>query len=1530
MVCCAFLWQMFQGHIVRLSADLNCLARNFETTTERLSSIGHCGAPVIKILVDECYRLLLAITEDNMLIEFKISDEAGRTLSEIMRLKLASKLSNEPSFGWAGEMTLAMALGENVIRFWDISKSDNYTLTPSLPATGDQQTTVRITRIAYCPKFKLLAAGLSNGQIAIWRKVSNPKHPKATPIEAEQRSLCSNAGSLTAETGSAVFEPASHWHAQPIIDLISNHADENLRESSKVAVRLIAWDNVEGRLLAAYDTAENTDEACVVLEDETKFGVFILHQQALCVNLGGYGSAVVQISPQKMVVMSSDLRKLTKPSEPSIRSSLVGTTGSAALTANFAKPVDVTQNILAVEEQLRGCFCTKEFVSTWNGRQLRVYKHSIANGLEPFSSFACEFQLVGMYEGSIFTREAYKLQVRNFQGTVKQLINFSENEGEISAVCSCSGFMACLTDEGYLRTFDLTRREVKQLSGSKHYETFLAPFIPTAQATASSETPALRVRVTYLSVNASASLVALSLSSAAAAPATAVVRSESRRPAEAAESRYLITADEQLAWLPDPRLFVWQVETDRCQVFTFATGEQVRGQEACGADECKGTFRPSADGEGCDGEKKPVDGFSLSPAAGEFVRGRYPLRHYWDLCDTRLLVVEAAELPSEHPATGGDQDHTGTSADCDESFELRRPRSQISSLSECDVQISTNGKGFDYSTPGGPMKNVIVSFFVSQEQDRMIIQEYFFLGSHHTALIGLEVPYFYFAVRPDFAQALLNSQSSVLSAESSLESSKQKTDTGSSSAGSGDTGGEETLPQVSSASSQTPNLFHISRRVMRDFQGLESADASTKEAMLNFSFYLAQGEIDAAFKSMKLVRSAAIWQNMAKMCVSTRRLDVGLMCLGKMGNAFGAMMVREMQKREPNITVQTGELALQLGMTDEAERIFIECGRWDLVARLHQTLGHWEEAVQIAEKRNRVRLRNTHYAYAQDLRKQDRIDDAIAHYIKSNTHLVEVPRMLKDSPDQLEAFVKANPNKDLQRWWAQTLEAEGLLEEAEVYYSLANDYLSLVRVFCCLGREDSALALCNETGDRAACYHLARQLESKHNIDHAVHLFTRARAYSSAVRLCKEHNRNEHLFSLAQLGTPEDMLEAARHLEKLPGYEEKTIILYQRAGQLNTAIELAFKTRQYAALSQITCGVDRAIDPSLLSKCANFFMQNSQFEKAVELLASGKQYLEAIKLCGDYGVNLTEELVEKLTPPPDLPSEERVEILTQLGYQCITQNQYHLACKKFTQAGDHVAGMKALLRSGDTEKIIFFANVSKKRDIYLMAANYLQTLDVWRTDTEIVRTIVLFYTRAKALESLASFYEACAQVEIEDCQNYEKAMGALTEAYKALSKAAAVSADTVNMNIDSRLQQRLLGVKMKIMLCKQFVETQMMFEEDPVEALSRCQALLEEPDTAKIIRPGDIYATMIRELVAKEKFQAAYACMQDMKERLKGKADVTAYLDRATQLSILRALDMPIASHEVNKPTSHEESTSDVDSVEENVVDLGITGSDED
>ena len=46
----------------------------------------------------------------------------------------------------------------------------------------------------------------------------------------------------------------------------------------------------------------------------------------------------------------------------------------------------------------------------------------------------------------------------------------------------------------------------------------------------------------------------------------------------------------------------------------------------------------------------------------------------------------------------------------------------------------------------------------------------------------------------------------------------------------------------------------------------------------------------------------------------------------------------------------------------------------------------------------------------------------------------------------------------------------------------------------------------------------------------------------------------------------------------------------------------------------------------------------------------------------------------------------------------------------------------------------------------------------------IMKIIIQFYTKAKAYGSLARFYESCAQVEIDEFQNYEKALGALNEA----------------------------------------------------------------------------------------------------------------------------------------------------------------------
>lgn len=59
--------------------------------------------------------------------------------------------------------------------------------------------------------------------------------------------------------------------------------------------------------------------------------------------------------------------------------------------------------------------------------------------------------------------------------------------------------------------------------------------------------------------------------------------------------------------------------------------------------------------------------------------------------------------------------------------------------------------------------------------------------------------------------------------------------------------------------------------------------------------------------------SQAVWENMARMCVKTQRLDVARVCLGHMGHARGARALREAQ-REPEPEARVAMLAVQLGM----------------------------------------------------------------------------------------------------------------------------------------------------------------------------------------------------------------------------------------------------------------------------------------------------------------------------------------------------------------------------------------------------------------------------------------------------------------------------------------------------------------------------------------------------------------------------------------------------------------------------------------
>jgi len=249
-------------------------------------------------------------------------------------------------------------------------------------------------------------------------------------------------------------------------------------------------------------------------------------------------------------------------------------------------------------------------------------------------------------------------------------------------------------------------------------------------------------------------------------------------------------------------------------------------------------------------------------------------------------------------------------------------------------------------------------------------------------------------------------------------------------------------------------------------------------------------------------------------------------------------------------------------------------------------------------------------------------------------------------------------------------------------------------------------------------------------------------------------------------------------------------------------------------------------------------------------------------------VDITDEMAEKMTLLKGTNEQEnqfRTECLTKLAYCCEGRGNYQLAAKKYTQAGDKLKAMQALLKSGETDKIVFFANVARQPKIYILAANYMQSLDWHNDDGEIMKNIITFYTKAKAFESLSGFYESCSQVEIDEYRDYEKALAALRESLKYMVKAR-------NANKEERCKQ----LQQKIYLVDRFVEARKVVKEDPNEMVKIAHQLVEQPAVESAVRVGDVYALLVEYYHQQGNMQQAYVLIEKMRER---KIILNPYLD---------------------------------------------------
>ncbi|KAH8409514.1 hypothetical protein KR222_007700 [Zaprionus bogoriensis] len=644
----------------------------------------------------------------------------------------------------------------------------------------------------------------------------------------------------------------------------------------------------------------------------------------------------------------------------------------------------------------------------------------------------------------------------------------------------------------------------------------------------------------------------------------------------------------------------------------------------------------------------------------------------------------------------------------------------------------------------------------------------------------------------------------------------------------------------------------VQEQPLKDFVDLQQCDVLTRRQVLNFSLHVAEGQMDLAFRCVRSIQSKVIWTNLAKMCVHTSRLDVAKVCLGHLEQARSVRALRQaMQDEDLEPEAKVAVLAIELGMVEEAKELYKRCKRFDLLSKLLQSTGQLDEALKVAETEDRIHLKHTYYQKAQALRESGDIKGALEYFEKTQNPVQNITQLLlMEQPQAMKRYIQNTSDPKLLRWWGQYVESSGDMDAALAVYSKAEDWFSQVKILCYLGKISKADAIARQSGDRAACYHLGRHYENVGKFQEAIMFYTRAQTFSNAIRICKENDYQEELWTVASSSRSRDKAIAAAYFEECGNFKY-AVELYHRAGMLHKALEMAFESQQPEILEIIASELNAESDAELINRCADFFASIEQYQKAVQLLAKTKHLERALSICVEKGVPVTEELADMLTPgKADFDESKRVAILVQLGELLQQQGDYHSATKKFTQAGDKARAMKSLLKSGNTDKIIFFATMSRQREIYVMAANYLQALD-WQSDPNILKHIVSFYSKGQAYDSLANFYAICAQIEIEEYQDYEKALTAMQEAAKCLEKL-------------SHAQHAYNNLQRTVADVKNILEMQQALRAGDNQAvIGACRSMLVKPELPPI-RHSHILAMLVRALVYAKQFPEAGRALKEL------------------------------------------------------------------
>ncbi|XP_061713379.1 intraflagellar transport protein 140 homolog isoform X2 [Cydia pomonella] len=318
-----------------------------------------------------------------------------------------------------------------------------------------------------------------------------------------------------------------------------------------------------------------------------------------------------------------------------------------------------------------------------------------------------------------------------------------------------------------------------------------------------------------------------------------------------------------------------------------------------------------------------------------------------------------------------------------------------------------------------------------------------------------------------------------------------------------------------------------------------------------------------------------------------------------------------------------------------------------------------------------------------------------------------------------------------------------------------------------------------------------------------VQLYIKSGAVASAIRVAAEASA-WHLVWRAGSASTTHALHAATILETAE-QSEQAIALYQKAGKPHMALRLALGCGDTSAMLAAVESLGERVEPSLARKLAAHLRRAEHHSHAAALLATAGEYEEALDIVEQSSAPLTEELAERLAAPAGAAGRDA--LLRRLADVLGARGLYHHAAKRLASTGDKAGAMRWLMRSGDADRIATFAAATRDRAAQLMAADYLRRHAAWRARADLTRHVLHFYTRAKAHGKLAAFYAECAKMEVDEYGNFEKALEALKEATRCLSKTS-----------DPETGSQIMALQEQTTLVKKFLDLKKLLESGETNA----------------------------------------------------------------------------------------------------------------